>query len=261
MLLGITSITYNNYNHTNFKAHPDFHKLSEMYDLKASNYFRRGLRYGTPSEQFSDIIKVFSEIFAGKIKGVKSILIAGIGDSQEPFSYLTVIKDLLSNKPLKKTVNLHTIDIQSRPDDCKLFEDSFLDDPFEPLFAKNSFIQDEIWRYGINNKTYRSYRVKDEIYDYLKKTYENPKKSLWDTRVQDGLKDFDNDSFDVVSINNTLMYIEKPEEVQSTLDNVLRILKKDGFFITDPYKYNFFEESKIFKNMEDVYQGIYKKVK
>lgn len=258
MIKVINNVNNKQYTFT-FKAHPDFYKLSELYNIKASSYFRRGLRYGTPDDKFSDIIKVFTEIFTNKIKKAKTMLIAGIADSQEPFSYLAVIKEMLGKKPIKKALDLHTIDLQSKPEPDKLFEDSFLDDPFEPLFAKDSFVKDEIQNYGFNTKTYRSYRVKNEIFKYLNKTYNNPEKSLWDTRLQDGIRYFPNESLDIISINNTLMYIDNPEEVQSVLNNVLRTLKPGGYFITDPYKHKFFTESKIFEKMEDIYMGIYQK--
>ncbi len=259
MILAVNNINNNNFTNLSFKAHPDFNRLKQSYNVTASSYFRRGLRYGTPDEKFADVVRVFSDVFTGKIKQAKNMLIAGIADSQEPFSYLAVIKGLLGKKSLRKAVDMHTIDLQSKPDRIKLFEDSFLDDPFEPLFAKDSFVKDEVWRYGFEDRTYRSYRVKDEIYNYLNKTYNNPKKSMWDVRLQDAIKELPDENFDVVSINNTFMYIENSEELQSTLDNVLRTLKKGGYFITDPYKYKFFTESKIFDNMDDVYMGIYRK--
>ncbi len=261
MILGINYIDtkQSHYGKIGFKAHPDFSRLKQHYNVTASSYFRRGMRYGIPDEKFADIVRVFSDIFTGKIKKVKNMLIAGIADSQEPFSYLAVIQNILGKKSLDKAVDLHIIDLQSKPDEVKLFGDSFLDDPFEPLFAKDSFVKDEVWVYGFKDKTYRSYRVKDEIYNYLNKTYNNPKKSIWDARVQDAIKEFPDESLDVVSINNTFMYIEDSEELQATLDNVFRTLKKGGYFITDPYKNNSFEASKIFDNMDDIYMGIYKK--
>lgn len=261
MIYGISNINYNNYNNRYrkpvFKAHPDFYRLIKNYDVTASSYFRRGIAYGSPNSGFADVAAVLSDVFSRNINISKKMFIAGIADSQEPFSYLAVIKDSLKKNPLDNNLDLYTVDIQSKPSDKKLFNDSFFDVPSEPEFAKSSFVKEEV----VQNRLFprNKYRVKDEIYNYLQKTYNNPKKALWETRIQDAVKVFPDDSFDIVSVNNTFMYLPSHTELQDTLNNVLRILKKGGYFITDPYKYDFFKRSKIFGSLEEINYGIYKK--
>ena len=91
----ITPIGINNntktYRPITFKAHPDFEKLVRNYDVTASSFFRRGPYYGSTSEEFVDVEKILSSIFQS-LGEPKTMLIAGIGDSQEPFSYLAVLK-------------------------------------------------------------------------------------------------------------------------------------------------------------------------
>ena len=85
-------LTVSNYNKITGKAHSDFYKISNHnLWLSASSYFRRGVVLGS-NEGFNDVIKIFSLLFNEKNDDKKSMLIVGIGHSQEPFSYLAVIK-------------------------------------------------------------------------------------------------------------------------------------------------------------------------
>ena len=252
--------TNNRNKNPKFKAHPDFNRLSERYNLTASTYFRRGLGYGGPDRGFVDIIKTFIENFGEKIVEPKKMLIAGIGNSQEPFSYLAVIKDLFQNKNLNEILDLHTVDLQSKPKDEKLKLDSFLDfgNCAGPEYAKSSFLEDDALKYG--GLYFQKHRVIDEIFNYLKSVYENKNKALWEKRLQESIKDYPNKYFDIVSINNTIPYIEKRCEIEDTLRNVVRVMKDNGIFITDPYKFDYIQTSGILDDLKEVKAGIFKKV-
>lgn len=252
--------TNNRNKNPKFKAHPDFNRLSERYNLTASTYFRRGKGYDGPDEGFVDIIKIFIEKLGVKLPEPQKILIAGIGNSQEPFSYLAVIKDLFQNKKLTEVLDLHTIDLQAKPKNKKLKIDSFLDfgNRAGPEFAKTSFVEDDASKYG--GFYFQKHRVIDEIFNYLKSVYENKNKALWEKRLQESIKDYPNKYFDIVSINNTIPYIENRCEIEETLRNVVRVLKDNGVFITDPYKFDWFETSGILDNLKEVKAGIFKKV-
>lgn len=256
----ITPIGINNntktYRPITFKAHPDFEKLVRNYDVTASSFFRRGPYYGSTSEEFVDVEKILSSVFQS-LGEPKTMLIAGIGDSQEPFSYLAVIKSLLKDTPLSKVLDLHTVDLQSRPAAKKLRADSFFNSSWEPEFAKSSFVKDDPEKYGAYS--YQRYRVTNEIYEYLNSVYNNIRRGIWEARVQDAIKKYPNDSFDVVSINNTLGYIRESDEILSTFQHVYRVLKPEGVFITDPFKLNSLERSGILENMTEIFDGIYKK--
>ena len=78
-----------------FCAHPDFYSLKKNYDVAASSYFRRGQIYGSPCDEFIDIVHLFGRIFHEPFTKPQKMLIAGIGDSQEVLSYLAVIKSIL----------------------------------------------------------------------------------------------------------------------------------------------------------------------
>ena len=112
----------------------------------------------------------------------------------------------------------------------------------KPPYAQSSFVFDKTTytvetsdsKYPTYEKTC-CYRVNNDIFDYLNTTYENPKKSLWDTRIQDAVKNYEDEGFDIISMNNTLYYIYNKFELDTTVENIYRILKKDAILISDPY--------------------------
>ena len=240
-----------------FKAHPDFLKLAKEYEVTASSYFRRGQFYGSPSDYFQDIVDVFKHIFSPASTTPKKMLIAGIGDSQETFSYLATIKDIKRNKPIAEVVDLHTIDLQSKPTPEKIYESSFYDHSREPDFVPDSFIEKpKKDKYGI----FPYYRVISDILDFVQDTYANPQKSQWERRLQEALPEFKEESFDIISINNTLGYIKDPEDRFNALRNVLKILKKGGLFITDPFYGPRMEKAGVAEAFKEIKDGIYIKI-
>jgi hypothetical protein len=237
----------------NFKAHPDFNILKRDYDVIASSFFRRGRCYGSPSKRFIDVENCLRQIFRN-LKGKKTMLIAGIGESQEPFSELAVIKDALEERSLNKSLDLHVIDLQSKPGKRTLFRQSFYNSPFEPDYVPGSFVKDDGLKYGF--RAWMKYRVNDEIFKFLNSTYKNPQKSLWDTRLQEAVKEYPAESFDVISINNTIGYIRDNDVIVETMKNIMRILKRDGTFITDPIS----DFNEVIRNSTtELYEGIFRK--
>lgn len=242
-----------------FKAHPDFYKLAEKYEVTASSYFRRGPFYGEAHDNFVDVINVLKNVFSKKRTKPVKMLIVGVGESQEPFSILAVIKNIIGQKKLKDVLDLNIIDLQSKPEKEKLFEDSYYHNCWEPEFVPSSFLLDTRFYPKKGYTAKKNYRVNDEIFKYLYSVYENIKKSMWDTRVQDGIKTYKNDNFDVISINNTLGYIVDKNERSDVTKNVCRTLKRNGIYITDPY-YNNVKGAKIEKSFREINPGIYKKL-
>ncbi|MBQ7126899.1 hypothetical protein IJO12_07425 [bacterium] len=225
-----------------FQAHPDFDKLAKYFNITASSYFRRGPFYGEPSAEYVDVVKIFDKIFKNPGNFPKKMLIVGIGNSQEPFSYLATIQDVRQDVNLNKILDLHIVDLQSKPKRQKLFYDSYYGYNKKPPYAQSSFVFDKTTytvetsdsKYPTYEKTC-CYRVNNDIFDYLNTTYENPKKSLWDTRIQDAVKNYEDEGFDIISMNNTLYYIYNKFELDTTVENIYRILKKDAILISDPY--------------------------
>ena len=217
----------------NFKAHPDFFILKNKYPDKynVSCYFRHGI-FAVPGEEYKDVFRALRKVFLGNFSK-KKMLIGGIGDSQESFSHLASIKSI-TGKPLKDVVDLYVVDIKDKPDDKLLFKQSFYDGEGALPFAKDSFIATKKYRklFGMQPK----FRVDDEIYEYLRETYSNPQKSKWETRIQDAMKEYPDENFDIISINNVLQYIPSQATVKSTLSDVVRVEKSGGVFITDSFE-------------------------
>lgn len=252
-------LTVENYNEVTKKAHPDFYEISQYnLSLRASSFFRRGVVLGETS-YFKDIIDVFSTLFNKNTNDKKSILIVGIGRSQEPFSYLASIKELIKDKKLKDVLNLQTVDLQAKPTKNILLSCTHYGGFWgkEPMFAKSSFIK-YAQMYG-DTVLQTGFRVNDEIFDYLYKTYNNKSKSKWATRIQDDIKNYPDNSFDILSMNNVLGYIEDDDEYYSTIKNMPRIVKPNGFIITDTICENLFQKVGVDKMLTKISDGIFKK--
>lgn len=238
-----------------FKNHPDFIRLQKQYQITASSYFRRGPYYGSANDNFQNIINVFQTIFDKNIKQPIKMLIVGIGDSQEPFSYLAVIKNIIKYQNLSSILDLNIVDLQSKPSNDKLLMDSFYEDINEPKFVPQSFVYDYSPRREYEFFP-RCYRVNDEIFSFLKNTYNNPQKSKWETRIQDAVNDY-NKTFDIISINNTLGYIPDKEK-NETVKQMNNILNSKGIFITDPY-FHHLKNANIEDDYSYIYDGIFQK--
>lgn len=252
-------LTIENYNEVTKKAHPDFYEISQYnFSLRASSFFRRGAVLGETS-YFKDVIDVFSTLFNKNTNDKKSILIVGIGRSQEPFSYLASIKELIKDKKLKDVLNLQTVDLQAKPTKNILLSCTHYGGFWgkEPMFAKSSFVK-YAQMYG-DTVLQTGFRVNDEIFDYLYKTYNNKAKSKWATRIQDDIKNYPDNSFDVLSMNNVLGYIEDDDEYYSTIKNMPRIVKPNGFIITDTICENLFQKVGVDKMLTKISDGIFKK--
>lgn len=234
---------------TAFKAHPDFVELSKEFNIKASKYFRRGGYYGFPSNEFSQVIDTLKRFFINNTSDEKvKMLIGGVADSQEPFSMLAVIKNMIGKKSLDDVLDLYIVDLQSAPSQYKLYMDSFYDYRGLPKFAQSSFVREPF------TKSQYPYRVKGEILDYLSSVYKNPEKAKWESRLQEKVHDFKDESFDVVSVNNTLTYIKNSNTIIDTVKKLVGLLKSGGAFITDPH-INYDEAMKC--GVDEIYKGIY----
>ena len=264
-----------------FTAHPDFYKFNST----QSSYFRRGVVSLVNNRGYANIESVYKELF--KTDGKKQILIIGIGNSQEPFSHLASIKGILGDKPLKEHVDLYTVDLQSKPklNDlkiqafCDLYnyerfpeyaEKGFVKDRFDNWmgikskeeFLKSNPIEYYIYKYKHTQSKPQSlrYRVNDEIFEFLRETYDNPQKSKWSSPVQEVIQDYSDKKFNVVSANNVLPYINSNDKIIQTIKHINRTLKPSGYFITDPYEYpKEIKDTGALDNLNEIYKGIYQK--
>ena len=252
-VLSVQTYNYTDSKEPNFKAHPDLKILKRNYpeQYKVSCWFR----FGVPVFDLDNYQEVINCLDSLDWSSPKRMLIAGIGDSQEPFSYLAVIKNI-TKKPLEDVVDLNIVDLQNKPNRIKLYTQSFYDRKCPPIYAPDSFVEAHKYRklFGLNPK----YRVNDEIFEYLKTTYSNLEKSKWETPVQEAVQKYSENSFDIISINNVFCYIKR-WLVQPVINNIDRILKPNGIVITDDAKSicNIFLDT---MKYEQLNSGIFRKI-
>ena len=285
----INSHIQNNHIYTKkqtFTAHPDFYRFNSL----QSAYFRRGVVALPYIKGYADIENHFYKIFNTEIKEPIKMLIVGIGNSQEVFSYLATIKGIIKDKKLSKYVDLYVVDLQSKPSSKKLRLDSFSDLlPYEkfPEYAGKSFIKDEKFpkpeldintispldhylylkkillcnkKPKLSHNAEKDYRVNDEILDFVNAAYNNPEKSKWDSRIQDVILNYPDENFGIISANNVFGYINDNDYL-SVLKNIKRTLKTGGSFISDPYvDPDYIKSSEVLSTFNQLYKGIYQKI-
>lgn len=212
---------YHSNNSVNFKNHPDFDRLENKgLPIMMSTYYRY---------DFQKITNIFRGLCMNRNTPIK-LLIAGVADNQEPFSYLTMFRTINRDKPIDEVVDLHIIDLQSKPTSEKLFGDSLISRK-PPVYIEYGY-----WY----NQHYKRCRVDDDLFEYLLATYNNPEKSKWETRLQEQIKDYPENYFDVISANSVLHYIDWNER-KPTYDNMCKKTAKDGYIFTcedDTYAHN-----------------------
>ena len=243
-----------------FGDHFDLQRLKYHFPkVTESCFFRRGDDFNSPSSNFLHVENVLKNVFSKDSNYPKRMLIAGIGNSQEPFSYLAIINSQYPQKPLNKLVDMYAVDLQSLPDCRTLFKNSIYNLPTPIVYGEQSFIKDE--KHHIKDNAPIS-RVKNSIYYYLLRVYNNFQKSKWETPIQDAIRTYDDNFFEIISANNILPYVKLisgDKECSNVLKEMYRCLAPGGYLITDPKVYRFTENSGILEKMEKIEEGIYKK--
>lgn len=237
------------YRNINFCARPEYERLTS--EVRASNYFRRGGFYGSASEEFRNVVDAVKLLFSNNKK--PKILIAGIGQAQEPFSILAVIRDIHKRKPLESVVDLNCVDLQPKISDSDLDNYAYCDS-CDPMFAKGSFDYVENPTY----KPYYRYKVKPEIQAHLRKVFDDESSTKWDTKIEDFSDQCPAESYDMITFNNTLGYVEGEDKQHKTMENICRILKPNGILITDPYD-QYKEMFPAMRDFEKISDGIWRK--
>lgn len=185
---------------------------------QTSLFFRKGFR-----RSFSDTVNAIRSIAMTQPK--PKILVVGVGKTQEPLSYLAVIQTMFRNKPIETSVDLHCVDFQPKISDEKLAEYSKYSYDTVPDYALGGFVP--------NGNKYYPYKFKPEIIQYLSNVFNNPQKAHWNTRVEDFAATCPKGVYNMISINNVLMYIKDYSVRIKTMENIAGMLKAKGILITD----------------------------
>lgn len=232
--------------HTSFCAHPNYTKFMDKFETRfqASCYFRRDGELNG----FSDISLMLKELYS-RVKKPKT-LIVGVANAQEPFSYLAEIKHLNQNEKLKNIIDLHCVDLKPKISEQDLERNSYFDG-YELIFGKTSFE---------TKNEYSRPKIKSEIFTYLKKVFNNPKKTKWDTPIEEFSASTKDKDFDLISINNVLCYILDDRKKVKTMENLCKMIKKDGYLITDRFDQIYKEDYPCLVGFKNINPGIWQKL-
>lgn len=243
-----------------FGDHLDLLRLKYHFPkVTESCFFRRGANFKAPSNDFEHVVKVLKTVFSTGKEYPKKMLIAGIGNSKEPFSYLAIINSLFPQKPLNELIDMYTVDLQSLPNCRTLFKNSIYNSKEPISYGKQSFITDE--KHNIESNIPIN-RVANPIYYYLLRVYNNFQKSKWETPIQTAIKTYDDNFFEIISANNILPYVKLisgDKASAEVLREMYRCMIPNGYLITDPKVYKFTKASGILEKMQKVEDGIYRK--
>lgn len=245
-----------------FGEHFDLQRLRNHFPkVTESCFFRRGKNFNNPSDEFQQVVDVLKSVFSSEenIKP-KKMLIAGVGNSQEPYSYLAIINSQNPKKSLYNIVDMYTVDLQSLPNCRTLFKNSIYNSQEPIKYAKQSFITDN--KHNIDKNTPIN-RVQNSIYYYILRVYNNIRKAKWETPIQNAIKSYDDNFFEVISANNILPYVKLTngdKVCTNVLNEMYRCIVPGGYLITDPQVYRFTKKSIILEKMNKIADGIYKKI-
>lgn len=256
--LSFSTITPNNRKRLNlaqkrsnitFCARAEYESLPNVYfDPLMSDFFRRGV-YNHQSKMFKDVVKAINKIYSQTLK--PKILMVGLGRGEEPLSFLAVIKDKFKNKPLESVIEMNCVDLQPQIHDEDLMGDAHLPLFHKPKFAKTSF---EV------NLISGTYYVKKNIIEHLLNIFKDTQKTKWDTQIEEFGATCPKETYNLISMNNVLLYITDEEAKVNTMEKVSQMLKPKGILVTDiheSYKHRF----KCLQKFKKLAPGIWQKLR
>lgn len=226
-----------------------FNKLEKRYQclLMNSGWFRfyRDVVNYPPRASQSEQVEHLQKIFADTLNITKKakMLIVGVSNAQEPFSYLALMNELKKHAKTKNYLDLHCVDIQpkikkSDLNTCSYYLNKETMDFINikeyvgspkysppPPFSVDSFDYDP-------NKG--KFKIKEYLFNFLQKTFDNPKKTSWETDVvlyaKSEVKKYP-EQYDIISCNQVLRYLSNNRNQKNTLRNLFDLLKPGGYLI------------------------------
>lgn len=202
---------------------PIYKKLQKTFPAPRYSFPFRG--NGGP---FENIIKIFKTVYQQNKK--PKILMVGTGEGQELLSILTVIKTICKNKNLEDASDITCIDILP-----KLTHEQFIKATkitrgvtFLPENIKETLEckKDSSFKYPIDY-------FNNEVISQAKSIINNSEKTKWNTSIQDFSAASLPNQYDIILMNNVLMYIENSPEKLTLMQNINKMLNTNGYLITD----------------------------
>lgn len=241
-------IKNNYYLPLNFTARTEYNILAKDYAIRASSHFRRGEMFGSACDEYRDVEDTLKLMYQNKPKN--KVLIVGVGKAQEPYSIAASIYSINWMENLKDVLELNCVDLGPKLTDEEVEDASKL----KKWYNDKYYAVDSMVPIGNNE-----YKFQDEICDLIKETFDSEEKTKWDTSIQEFVETCPDDSYDCVSINNTLGYIVSNEQTNKVISRLEKIIRPKGFLITDAHKSGYFKRFNLLSSFEEIYPGIYRK--
>ena len=240
-------ISANYYMPLSFNSRLEYLVLNKDYEVRASSHFRRGQYYGGPSDGYKDVENTLKKMYENKPKN--KMLIVGVGKGQEPFSLAASTYSINWWNNLKDVLELNCVDLGPK-----------LTDEEVEKASKMRFENDKGYAIDSMKKTFDCmFTFKKEICDFVKDAFDSKEKTKWDTSIQEFVETCPDNSYDCVSMNNTLGYILSNDQINRVMTRMEDIIKPDGFLITDSCFSGYFERFNLLSSFEEIYPGIYQK--
>lgn len=220
-----------------------FGGVTPVYEKLQKNFIEP--RYSFPFRgnggPFENIIKVIKTVYQQNKK--PKILMVGIGEGQELLSVLTVIKSICKNKKLEEATDITCVDILP-----KLNQDQF--NKATKITRDVSFLPDDI-KETIECKKDSSFKYpidyfNTEVISNAESILNSSTKAKWNTRIQDFSAASQPDQYDMILMNNVLMYIENSPEKLTLMQNLNKMIKAKGYLITDSLDDYYNRENRMF---------------
>jgi len=240
-------IQTNYYLPLNFTARKEYKDLNDYYEVRASTHFRRGLNYGGPSSYYKDVEDTLKMMYDNKRQN--KILVVGVGEGQEPFSLAASVYGIKWYENLKDVLDMECVDLGPKLTKKQITEASKMNQQCQYYFAIDSYKKTPDGKYTFI----------PEICDFVNETLNSKEKTKWDTSIQEFVKDCPENSYDCISMNNVLGYIMSKQEKNDVISKMEKMIKPNGFLITDEIYSEYFKNNNLLTGFDQVFPGIYQK--
>lgn len=201
------------------------------------------------------------------------MLVVGVANLEEPFSYLSILSEMQNHRPIDDYLDLNCVDLKPEIPNTEVDKLSYCERGyFYDFYPKSSFIKEPDFYVTGSGKCVSGYRykAKPHIVKYLTKVIRNPEKTFWNTDIVDfaeneAKKDEQRrKKYDIISNHYVSMYLNYDEDIKTAV-NLVKMLNPGGILLTHddgvfPEIMKCYVNTKKNKVLEKVGPGIYKKV-
>lgn len=207
----------------NFGISPEYVNLNRKFPL---------LRYSFPFRTNCDLKDIVNTVkLAYQKEKQPRFIIIGLGKGQELLSLISCIKSVFPSNKLEKIVDIDCVDLQPRLSEQEFQKSTKIlrDIAFLPESIKKT-----IYRCEDESDKYVRHTFSQDVIDIASNILYKGDKTMWDTHAEDFTALCEPEKYDLLLINNVLMYINDNNPKKAKLiPNCGRILKTGGFLNTE----------------------------